>query len=227
MTTPLPHHLVARTFHETRWDRLARARENWRIAAAILIALQVFQAVVIWQLATRAQVQTYVIEVDRFGQPRFAGPVKAKDLPEDKLWRWTLSRFIHDLRTVPTSPEHLSVQLLYSSAFLRGEAMTTVKQYFDRHNPFLVAKTTSVVVEPQVTVLRRGKHLWQLEWTEIHTDLSGQRHQERWQALATTFQSSPSLKRASTGPQDDLQYLNPLGLYVTELDWSLVRTSTP
>lgn len=224
MRSLLPEHLRARQVHESRWDNLARARDNWRIAAFLCISLVIFDSILIWRLATQGRVQTYVVEVDRFGNPRFAGSIEQKDVPEDRLWRWTLSLFIQHIRTVPSSPEILRAQLATASAFLQGRAIETVRVSFERQNPFTLAKTVTVAVDPQVVVLRRAKNLWQLEWTETHSDISGTKTQQRWTALVTTARIPPTLKRNASGGPDDLQYLNPLGLFITELDWSLVRT---
>jgi type IV secretory pathway TrbF-like protein len=217
MKSPLPDYLAARRAWQSRWDDLAAGRQNWRVLSSVLIGLVVFQSIVLWQLATRAQVLTYAIEVDRFGQTRYAGPVQAKSLPEDQLWRWTLSYFVSHIRTIPSDPELLRIELLDGSAFLRGNALSTVGAYFNKRNPWVIARTTSVTVDPQVTVLKRSKNHWQLEWTEVHLERGGQRSEERWQALVSTLEDPPS--KAGEG----LQYINPFGLYVTELDWSLVR----
>jgi type IV secretory pathway TrbF-like protein len=223
METLLPHHLAARLAHETRWDRIAASRENYRTLAAVLLALVVFLCVLNWRLATQAQVYTYVVEVDRHGQPLYVGPASTKPLPEDQLWRWTLASFIGNLRTVPSDPEQLRIHLADAGAYLRGNALLNVKAYFERNNPFETAKTTTVSIDPkELVILRRTKRQWQIEWTELHADRSGQRFEERWQALVTTLHE-PSHARDS---DRTLQLLNPLGLFVTDLDWTLVNRRT-
>lgn len=218
----LPHHLASRAAHQSRWDNLARSRENYRIALFICLLLACSQSALLWRVVTRGTVQTYVVEVDRFGAPRFAGPASLKQLPEEALWRWTLPRLIHDLRTVPSSSEILRSQLNFATAHLSGNAAETVRRDFEAANPFALARFATVYIEPVVVVLRQGKNLWRVEWTEVRRDLVGSTKSRRWTALVHTSLKPPQVRKVSPGGSD-LQYLNPLGLYVTDIDWSLVR----
>ena len=215
MSTPLPDYLAARQAHESRWDRLAAGKRNWQLAAAILLALDVFLSVAFFQASRRSSVIPYVVEVDRHGDAVAVGPAAALHLPATLLWRYVLAVFIRNLRTVPSDDELLKIHLDDASAFLRGKAVATVRQSFERTNPFDLAKTETVSVPPEVSILRRGANHWQIEWTEIHSDRAGQRHEERWQALVTTLVDPPQ--------RLDLLLGNPLGFFITDLDWTRVR----
>lgn len=218
MAEILPIHLAGRMAYDTRWDKLAASRENYRVLAAVLLGLLVFQSFVIWRLATQAQVYTYLVEVDRHGQPLYVGPAQAKPLPEDRLMRWTLVAFIRNLRSVPNDPDQLRFHLADATAFLRGDALNAVKGYFAQNNPWEIARASSVALNPRdIVVLRRGKRQWQIEWTEVHQERSGQRLEERWQALVSTVIDPASVDRKG---DPTLQLLNPMGIYVTDLDWT-------
>ena len=223
----LTHHLEARSAHDNRWERLAASRENYRILAAILLALDVFLAVLNWRLATHAQIATYVVQVDRFGQAQSAGPIDPKAIASDELWRWTLSLLIRNLRTVDHDPELLKMHLDDGLAFLRGHAAAVVQDYFREQNPFLLAKSTTVLVEQPLTVLHRDKNVWQIEWTETRRDPGGRNVEERWQALATTMTDPPRRKAGQGDDQLKRGALNPLGLYVSDLDWTPVAQRRP
>ena len=215
MATPLPDYLAARQAHESRWDRLASGKRNWQLAAAVLLALDVFLSIAFFQASRRSSVIPYVVEVDRHGEAVAVRPAGALNLPDTLLWRYVLSVFVRNLRSVPSDPELLKLHLADASAFLRGNAVATVRQSFERTNPFELAKTETVSVPPEISILRRGAHHWQIEWTEIHNDRSGQRREERWQALVTTQVDPPR--------RLDLLLGNPLGFFITDLDWTRVR----
>jgi len=215
MTTPLPDYLAARQAHESRWDRLAAGKRNWQLAAAVLLALDVFLSIAFFQASRRSSVVPYVVEVDRHGDAVAVGPAAALNLPDTLLWRYVLAVFVRNLRSVPSDPELLKLHLEDASAFLRGNAVATVRQSFERTNPFELAKTETISVPPEISILRRGAHHWQIEWTEIHHDRSGQRREERWQALVTTQVDPPR--------RLDLLLGNPLGFFITDLDWTRVR----
>lgn len=208
-----PHHQDARLAHDSRWDLLAKSRENWRVSAAVLLLLCCFLSAAVWRLAFDAQVLTYVVEIDRFGQPRYAGTIEDHPIPEDLLWKWVLSRWIGEIRNVPRDPEQLRLALESALAHLRGQALETAQEYLKRNNPFETAKTVSVTVEAVPTILRRTKNVWQIEWTELHRPLAGPASEVRWQALVTTFEDAASRR----GPRNPL---NPLRLYITSLDWT-------
>ncbi|HYX25484.1 MAG TPA: VirB8/TrbF family protein [Thermoanaerobaculia bacterium] len=218
-----PHHLAGRSVHDNRWERLAASRENYRILAALLLALDVFLSVLTWHLATHTQIATYVVQVDRFGQALSAGPIDPKAIPTDALWRWTLSLLIRNLRTVNQDPDLLKMHLDDGLAFLRGHAAALVQDYFREQNPFLLAKSTTVLVQQPITVLRRSKNVWQIEWTETRRDLGGRTVEERWQALATTMIDPPKKMAGQGDDQLKRGALNPLGLYVSDLDWTPVQ----
>jgi type IV secretion system protein TrbF len=222
-----PHHREGRSAHDNRWERLAASRENYRILAAVLLALDVFLAVLNWNLATHAQIATYVVQVDRFGQAQSAGPIDPKAIATDELWRWTLSLLIRNLRTVDQDPDLLKMHLDDGLAFLRGHAASIVQDYFREQNPFVLAKSNTVLVQQPVTVLRRGKNIWQIEWTEDRRDLGGRTVEERWQALATTMTDPPKRKAGQGDDQLRRGALNPLGLYVSDLDWTPVTQRRP
>lgn len=220
-------HLDGRAAHDNRWERLAASRENYRILAAVLLALDVFLSVLNWNLATHAQIATYVVQVDRFGQAQSAGPIDPKSIASDELWRWTLSLLIRNLRTINQDPDLLKAHLDDGLAFLRGHAAAIVQDYFREQNPFVLAKSNTVLVEQPITVLRRGKNIWQIEWTETRRDLGGRTVEERWQALATTMTDPPKRKAGQGDDQLRRGALNPLGLYVSDLDWTPVTQRRP
>lgn len=112
-------------------------------------------------------------------------------------------------------------------AFLRGHAAAIVQDYFREQNPFLAAKSTTVLVQQPITVLRRGNDIWQIEWTETRRDPGGRTVEERWQALATTTTDPPKRRNGQGNDQLKRGALNPLGLYVTDLDWTPVAQRRP
>jgi type IV secretory pathway TrbF-like protein len=218
MSTPdkssMPSYLQAREAWESGWYRVAANARNWRWLASLLLLVNLVLCLALWQLANRRS--TYIVEVDRHGHALAFGPVSQLQVPEERLWRYFLSSFISQLRTIPSDPAVLEGNLKSASSYLRGDALDTVRGYFSDANPWASQRTARVYVEVN-SVLRKDKTHWQIEWTEIHQDrIVAQRREERWQALVTTAISPPR--------STELILKNPLGFYVVHLDWTRITS---
>jgi type IV secretion system protein VirB5 len=134
--------------------------------------------------------------------------------------RYELAAFIRNAREVITDPaaEHQLIGQVYSRA--RGSAYKFLENYYHEneleHDPFKVAQHQSVSVQID-SILPLSKATWQVRWTEEESGLDGSPvGTTHWEAaLDTTIISATS----------DASILeNPLGFYVTQLNWTEQRS---
>lgn len=216
-SSPESPFLRARNEWDNRLMDLATSRYNWMIfASALLLLNALLGCALVWQ-AGRSKVVPYVVEVDRHGQAVAFGPAEVIEEPHERLYRYFLSVFIRDLRTVSGDHQAQRRSLANAYALLREPALGRVNDYLRRNNPFDPDRTTANV---QVTsVLQIADSTWQIQWTETAYSRDGRRlREELWQAAVKTVFAPPTTSEALLS--------NPLGLFVQELDWTRIRTTT-
>jgi type IV secretory pathway TrbF-like protein len=209
--------LKARNEWDNRLMDLATSRYNWMLfATALLLLNALLCGALLWQ-AGRSKVVPYVVEVDRHGQAVAFGRAEVLEKPHDRLYRYFLSILLRDLRTVSADPQAQRRSLSNAYSFLREPAVSRANDYFRRNNPFDPNRASIGV---QVTsVLQIADNTWQIQWTETPYGRDGRRQREEiWQAVVETVFSPPTTSEALLS--------NPLGLFVKELDWTRIRTTT-
>jgi len=200
---------------EQVWDRrigsMAVQAANWRLMAmgTSLIALTL-AAGITW-LASQSHVTPYVVEVDRLGAVQAVQPASAEYKPTDAQIAWFLSRFVTDVRSLPTDPVLVRQNWLDAYAFAADNAVIFLNAQARANDPFAGIGQRSVTVSI-TSVVRASPTAFQVKWQEQafeHGAPSGLKH---WTAILTIQQSLPK--------REDVLRKNPIGLYVTELAWS-------
>jgi type IV secretory pathway TrbF-like protein len=93
----------------------------------------------------------------------------------------------------------------------RGEAATVLPTWYRDHPPFELASKETIHAEVD-SVLRAPNGGYEVRWTETSRNLNGEvLSAERWRALLAVEQATPD---------PDHMLNNPIGLYVTQIDWS-------
>ena len=91
-------------------------------------------------------------------------------------------------------------------------ALGFLNDYFKRSNPFLREAEGTVAVQVQ-SVLRLSASSWQVQWRETQIAQGGRILSETaWQAVLGVELTPPETT--------DVLLVNPLGLYVTEINWT-------
>lgn len=195
-------------------DRIGSARVqayHWRLAALGSLLLSfVIAAGLIWQVG-RSTVTPFVVEVDHQGDVRAVGPAAENYQPTDAQIEHQLSRFIRDVRSLPLDPIVLRDNWLEAYDYASDKAALTLNEYARLTNPFERVGRSSVATEV-VSVVRASADSFQLRWIERKYSDGVPAATERWTAIVTiTLQL----------PRDESRLRkNPLGIYVTGLDWS-------
>jgi type IV secretion system protein TrbF len=125
--------------------------------------------------------------------------------------RFKLAQFITDARSVPAdaAAEKAALHLVYDIA--RGPAATTLPIWYRDHPPFDIAAKETIQAQVD-SVLREPSGSYEVRWTETSRNLDGD-------ALATTHWRA-LIAVQLVPPDADHLLTNPVGLYVTQIDWS-------
>ncbi len=190
----------------------ARRIRNLQLTAIVLFSACLALVGLIAWMSAQARVVPYVVEVDELGQAVAFAPAERLERVDDRLITYQLSVWIHYLRTVTPDPAIQRRYLRRAYALTRDDAAFFVERHFETRNPFERARRHRV--EPRVrSILPIGESLWQIQWTEAVRSANGSSIEEkRWQAVVSTRLDPP--RDTSTLLE------NPLGLYVTNIDWT-------
>lgn len=218
---PLPEQSLARGRREwdDRYAGLARGRRNWQLAALALLAVDALLSAGIIHLASQSRVSPFVVEVDRLGQAVAFGPAEQLRKTDERLIRYQLNLFIRDVRSVFADPEVQKTVINRAYAHSKDGALGFLNEYFKRSNPFLRQAEGTVAVQVQ-SVLRLSPTSWQVQWRETRIAPAGRVATETaWQAVLGVQLSPPDTT--------DVLLINPLGLYVTDINWTQTSQGDP
>ena len=197
------------------WDeRLGSARvqaKNWRLMAFGCLTLAVGLAAGLVKLAGESRVTPYVVEVDKLGQAQVVAPAERDWTPTDAETAWHLARFIQDVRALPLDPVVLRRNWLEAYDYASDRAAATLNEFARQRDPFEAVGERTVSVEV-TSVVRASPDSFQVKWTEQAFRNGALKRTERWTGIL-----SVAIRRPATA---DTLRKNPLGLYVTGLDWS-------
>lgn len=197
------------------WDeRIGAARvqaRNWRRMAFGCLALSLFVVGgLLWQLG-RSTVTPYVVEVDMFGQVRAVAPALETYQPTDAQIARELERFIRNVRSLPLDPVVLRTNWLEAYDYATDRGAAALNEYARANDPFARVGKGTVAVEVS-SVVRASESSFQVRWVERRTVDGSVGTTERWTGIVTLVVQAPR----------DAARLrkNPLGIYVSGLDWS-------
>jgi type IV secretion system protein TrbF len=156
----------------------------------------------------------YVVEVNTKGEPTaLAQPLAGNPVAtQDVVTKWLIQQFVSNARTVTPDIAQQKEHLFNAYAFVRQQGYDELEAYYhdpqvDRI-PFDIAKKSWVQVS-NVRVLKLPiPDTYQADWDETRTDYN-------------TTGAQPSSWRATMKVVTDIPTdRNPIGLYITTLDWA-------
>jgi type IV secretory pathway TrbF-like protein len=244
MTRSANPYLAAREEFISTFGDLARGKRNWQLCAfAALVLLAVVLAAYL-RLSLSSRVTPYVVEVDRLGQAVAFGPAEPLRPTDTRTHVFLLALLVHHLRTVSTDAATERDLLFSAYAYLGAGARATLDAYFadPAHDPRVLGRSLTRSVE--ITAVLRlpgdvgasgasgasgavgasggsgasGK-TWKVAWRETERPTTaGPLRTAAWEAYLSLESHPPTTTEALLR--------NPLGLYVTDLTWSEIATST-
>jgi type IV secretion system protein TrbF len=208
-------YIEARAAYNDRYANLTAGKRNWQIAtlgAAALCGLSLSANII---QARQVKQLPYVVLADRSGYaitvPEPLTP-SATTISIETIERYEVAAFIRAARTVDTDMAGEDALLKYVKAHARGPADHFLGDYFESHNPHIVARdhSTSVTIASLIPV---GPHSFQARWTETHFDPQGHR------LLGDVAEHWVALLKTEIHPGADV-LTNPAGVYVVALSWT-------
>jgi type IV secretion system protein TrbF len=197
---------------DDRYGSLARGKRNWQLAALGLLAIDGLLTAGLLHVAAQSRVTPFVVEVDRLGQAVAFGPAEQLRKTDERLVRYQLNLFVRDVRSVYADAEVQKTVINRAYAHSRDAALVFLNTHFKHHNPFLRSARGSVAVQVQ-SVLRLSPSSWQVQWRETEMTSSGRVvSTSDWQAVLGVDLQPPVTS--------ELLLVNPLGLYVTDINWT-------
>lgn len=197
---------------DDRYAGLAHGKRNWQLVALGLLAIDGLLTGGLIHLASQSRVSPFVVEVDRLGQAVAFGPAEQLRKTDERLIRYQLNLFVRDVRSVFSDAEVQKTVINRAYGHAKDGALGFLNDYFKKSNPFLREAEGTVTVQVQ-SVLRLSASSWQVQWRETQLAPGGRVVSEAaWQAVLSVELTPPETT--------DVLLVNPLGLYVTEINWT-------
>ncbi|MCE2578335.1 conjugal transfer protein TrbF [Komagataeibacter oboediens] len=212
-TTPepvTPYQKAAQAWDERIGSARIQAR-NWRLMAFGSLFLSAGLGVgLVWQSA-RGTITPWVVQVDRLGQAQVVAPATAGYMPTDPQMAWYLAQFVHDVRALSSDPVVVRQNWLRSYDFTTTSGAQALNDYARLNDPFSRIGHEQVEVDI-ASVIRASPASFRIAWTERHYRDGAFTGTERWTAIVSVVLRTPR----------DADHLrkNPLGIYVSAINWS-------
>lgn len=208
-----PYAAARAEFNEVFGDFMTQSR-NWRFVALVSVITTMIAVGSLGVRATQSKFIPYIVEVDKHGTAQTVGLATRVDTStDDGLVRSYLRRFVMSCRGVSVDPivAKANVDDCFGMVAQGSSAARRITETFEAKNPLLLGRTQTVEVTV-ATPLRISSQSWQLAWNEKTRDLTGKLLENRdWKSTVTV---------AFNPPEDDAHAIvNPLGLFVMDLDW--------
>jgi type IV secretion system protein TrbF len=218
-----PYLNARRTWNDHVGRIVAQAR-LWQVLglSALMIVLVAVGGII--HIGSQSKFVPYVIERDKLGQVRAAGPVTAANKADPRVVESQLSDWINDARmvSVDVALQRRAVLRIYSKLVPTDPATIKMNEWLNGNpdkNPFKRAETELVSVEIK-NVLSQTKDTWQVDWVETTRERTGALKAEpvTWRALMTVYQAD-----TTESTSDEQLRANPLSLFVRDFSWSRVQ----
>jgi type IV secretion system protein TrbF len=219
---PQNAYLTARSNFESLFRDQAREKHAWKIAALAELAIIGVLLFAYVQLASASRVVPYVVEVDQLGQAVAFGPAEPLRKTDQRVTLRDLTTLIRNLRSITPDPA-LQVRMIQDAyAFLDPSAASFLNEYFSdpRNDPRLLGQEKTRDVEVTSVLPIPNSNSWKVQWTETERPHVGSFAQHSaWEAYLTVEHVPPR-------DAEKIQ-ANPLGLYVTGINWTRIHTPQP
>jgi type IV secretion system protein VirB5 len=205
-------HLAASQALRSEYDRLVQSNQMLRHSLFATAGALLLTSALSLYLARKPHVVPYVVEVAKTGEVvGVSQPLESDQSVSEAVVRFKLAQFIGDARSVLAdgAAEKATLHRVYE--MVRGTAATTLATWYRDHPPFEIAAKETYQAQVD-SVLREPSGSYEVHWSETIRSLNGDvLATTRWRAL---------LDAQIVAPDPDSLLTNPIGLYVTQIDWS-------
>jgi type IV secretion system protein VirB5 len=191
-----------------------KQRNQWRLIAIIVSVVALVATGALGYASLQSKYIPYVVQVDKFGNVAYAGVANTAPSYSKELQGAFIGRFVTDWRSV--TPDATQQKAMIGRVFgLIGNNTTgqqKLNEWFAINDPFKRGTLGGVSIDIR-TKLPMSNNLWRVEWVETARDQTGKIiGVENWSASLTVAISVPN--------NEDEAARNPLGLFVTDANWT-------
>ena len=215
-------YLRARQEWDERFGDQIKSRNNWRLAAFLSMGTALVCVTGMVAIGFRSNPVPYVVALDDVGRAVPVIPAKQVAVKDVRLQEAVVARWVTNLRTVIADAvaQRRLVDEVYAETGQNSPAAATITEFYSKNSPFDLLKKQTVDASVE-SIVQQSPKTYEVTWTEVTRDLVGQFvASHRFRAfVSVTTQEVTDAKQA---------LVNPLGLYVTNLTWGeVVSTSGP
>jgi type IV secretion system protein TrbF len=209
-------YLAARREWSARYGEYIRQAHHWRAIAATSAVVLLVAVVGAVHIRAQRRIQPYLVQVGKLDEEAVTAQARSTDPVDPRIIKAYLARFVADWRGVTTDrqAQKAAIDRAYVMLPNGSAALVKVNAFFKGRNPFAVSARGSVGVAV-TSLLPISSQTWEVEWQETTRDVRGQ--------LLGTVRMKVTIIVGITPPADEsLMVINPLGVYITDLNWSRV-----
>lgn len=217
--SPDSPYLRGRAEFDSVFSDLAKGKRNWQLIAFGAMGVSAVLAIGLTTLATQSRITPYVVEVDKLGRAQEFGPAERLNLTDQRVVTSELAGFVRDIRSVVADPAAQADIVRQAYAFVAESAAPFLNAYFSApaNDPRVLGRDVTRLVEVSgvlpVPGAAPGTQTWKVSWTETTLPRAGgQPTVSAWEGYFTTRTVPPTTADRIT--------VNPLGLYVTSINWT-------
>ena len=208
-----PYVEARREWNERYGDYIQQA-QHWRLMAIVSGMVALIAVTGVAYIGAQSKVVPYVVEVDKLGTVAAVARAEHPAQVDQRVIKAYLARFVSDWRTVTIDRQAQkgAIDRVYAMLPSGSVALSKLNEYFKANNPFTVSSKRSVGVAV-TNLLPISERTWQVEWQEVTRDARGE--------IQGNVRMKASILIGITPPIDEhLMLINPLGVYVTDVNWS-------
>lgn len=200
---------------------LSKSKENWRRAFFICAVTLMFVTGAFIVRSFQAKYVPYLVSVDDFDQVTILGPAEQLNRNHDRFVRAELYKWIRSMRSIYGDEQLVVEQLSDAFSMLSSDVASRMNEFYSRreNDPRLLVRNYRRTVEVSQILQTDETGRWRLQWVEHTTGVRGTSPQtQTWEAYIQVQNQPPTTT--------DGLLQNPLGIYITELNWGAITPTT-
>ncbi len=193
------------------------------VILSVVVAIMGFALV---KVSSAPRVIPYYVQVDDAGGYAVVGEIQPSTIDDSQVTKSLLRRWIRDVRSVYKEGSALerTIRDAWNHIPNNSTSMAQLTAYFadDNNNPGIIAKTKTRTVHDVESISLMEKDgrtsQWRVQWLEQSIGV-GDITMERWEAFITVKSEAPDNEASIK--------VNPLGFWVTQINWTEMATIDP
>jgi type IV secretion system protein VirB5 len=190
---------------------------NWRTGFFIMLAITAMSVWWCGHIGSQSKFIPYIVEVDHLGNVAYAGPVEKATKNDPRLTKSYLNTFFTALRSVSADSvvDKDNIAKVYSMVGNGTAAQVHINDFYAANNPYMRGATYGVNVEMKNVLPPASGNTWQVEWVETARGHDGK-------VISVHAYRASAVVNFNPPTDERMAWLNPLGLYVTDINWAEV-----